>query len=359
MIRPERDPRLDALKGWLQVTIFVSHMTGSLAALWLIHPAWGLSDSSEQFIFLSGFALGSVFLWKQARQGFAAACRDLGLRMARLWRMHMLVFLGFGLMLVLVAQVFKVECWPHALERPMEALVGGAVLLYQPPPFMGVLPLFLVAMAALPAFSWLLARVGDRALWALFASYALAQVLTPDIPGLGGTTLAFSPPAWVPLFLLGAWAGQRLLRTGAVAPRHPWLIAAAAGVLLLGLWMRLEGIEPQRLTGKEQLAPLRLLHALSCAYLFAVLVPRDIAIARGAVGRMFGTIGRNSLPVFSLGLFLSFLGSLALREAPWAQPWSEPLLLLGGVAILWGLAHRLEARAVRPMAPPAVVAPTR
>jgi hypothetical protein len=353
VIRPARDQRLDAIKGWLQVTIFVSHMTGSVAALWLIHPAWGLSDSSEQFVFLAGFALGSVFLFKEARQGFGAACRDLVTRWARLWRTHMVVFLGFGLMLAVLAQGFDVQCWTHAMEQPLAALLGGAALLYQPPPFMGVLPLFLFGMAALPGFSWLLARVGDRALLLLLALYLLAQFITPDLPGLGGTTIAFSPPAWVALFLLGAWAGQRALRGQPIVPHHPWLVAAAAGMLALGLWMRVEGIEPQRLTGKEQLAPLRLLHALACAYLFVVLVPRGAAWAETAAGRVLGTIGRHSLQVFGLGLFLSFLGSLVLREAPGAQPWTEPLVLMLGVALLWSLARWLDGRAPRPLARPA------
>lgn len=346
MTPPARDARLDAIRGWMQVSIFVSHIAGSVAAMWLIHAAWGFSDSSEQFVFLSGFGLGSVFLWKQARQGFATACRDLGLRMARLWRIHLLVFLGFGLMVALAAEWFVVEPWHFALEHPWWALLGGAVLLYQPP-FMGIFPIFLMAMAMLPVFSWLAARHGARALALPAGLYLAAQFLPPDWPGLFGTTLAFSPPAWIALFLLGAFFGRRALVDGRAIGRHPLLIVGALALVAAAAVLKLEGMMPAWLIGKEQLAPLRLLHALACAYLVAVLIPRDAAWAKTAPARVLAVIGRNSLPVFALGLFLSWLTTLTLQEGSLAPGWGELLLLPLGVATLYLFARNLERRTLR------------
>jgi hypothetical protein len=54
---PPRDARLDLIRGCLQLPIFASHAHGSLIGAWLIPSAWGLSDRSEQFVFLSGFSL--------------------------------------------------------------------------------------------------------------------------------------------------------------------------------------------------------------------------------------------------------------------------------------------------------------
>ena len=68
--RPSRDIRVDIIRGWLQLTIFASHAAGSWIGAWLIHGAWGLSDSSEQFVFLSGLMLGSVFARKAPGKGF-------------------------------------------------------------------------------------------------------------------------------------------------------------------------------------------------------------------------------------------------------------------------------------------------
>ena len=57
-----------------------------------MHRAWGLSDSSEHFVFLSGLMLSSVFALKTARQGWVAASRDLLVRTWRLSSTNAIVF---------------------------------------------------------------------------------------------------------------------------------------------------------------------------------------------------------------------------------------------------------------------------
>ena len=54
------------------------------------------------------------------------------------------------------------------------------------------------------------------------------------------------------------------------------------------------------------LAPARLLHALSLAYLVAVLVPREAGWMHGRLGEWLAMIGRHSLPVFCFGLYLAW-----------------------------------------------------
>lgn len=348
---PGRDQRLDAFRGWMQLSIFYSHAFGSFTGAWLIHAGWGLSDSSEQFVFLSGFGLGSVFALKQARGGFGAACRDLGLRIARLWRMHALVFLAFGLMVAALSPWVHEPSWGFAFQVPVLAALGGAVMLYQPA-FMGILPLFLFAMAALPVFAWAVGRFGARALLLPAALYASAQVLMPDLPALFGTTFAFNPLAWVPLFMLGAWFGRQALLHGRAIGRNPVLVVLAAGFLVFGAVCHHTGWLPNLLMGKEQLAPLRLLHALCCAYLVAVLIPRDVAWARSPAAGALAVLGRNSLQVFSLGLFFSYLAAAAFRLWPGAQWWSEPLLLVLGSIALWRFAVLIETRRAMTPAPP-------
>ena len=340
---PGRDQRLDAIRGWMQLSICYSHAFGSFAGAWLIHAGWGLSDSSEQFVFLSGFGLGSVFVLKQARGGWPVALRDLGLRMARLWRMHLIVFLGFGLMVASAATWLGAPGWEFAALEPGLALAGGALLLYQPA-FMGILPLFLFGMASLPAFALAMQRFGTLALMLPAALYVLSQLLPADLAGLFGTTLAFNPLAWVPLFMLGVWFGRQALLHGRAIGRHPLLVAAAATLILVGAIMHKAGWLPNALVGKEQLAPLRLLHALACAYLVAALIPRDVAWARGRIAGWLAVLGRNSLQVFSLGLFFSYIAATAFRLAPAMQWWTEPLLLASGSMVLWAFARWIEGR---------------
>ncbi len=351
MQAPPRDQRLDAFRGWMQLSIFYSHAFGSFTGAWLIHAGWGLSDSSEQFVFLSGFGLGSVFALKQARGSFGNACRDLWLRIVKLWRMHLLVFLGFALMVTALSPWVSEPGWAFAFEAPVLAALGAAVMLYQPP-FMGILPLFLFAMASLPVFAWAVERFGARALLLPATLYAAAQIAGPDLPALFGTTFAFNPLAWVPLFMLGAWFGRQALLHGRAIARNRVLVVMALALLVFGAVCHHAGWLPNALMGKEQLAPLRLLHALACAYLVAVLIPRDVAWARSAAAGALAVLGRNSLQVFSLGLFFSFLAATAFRLWPGAQGWSEPLLLGLGSLALWRFARMIENRRAMPSAPP-------
>ncbi|WP_270937017.1 OpgC domain-containing protein [Falsiroseomonas oryzae] len=353
---PARDPALDVVRGVLQVWIMASHAFTSFTSLWLIHAAWGVSDSSEQFVFLSGYGLGSVFMWKQAQGGFAAASADLARRFVALWRMHMLVFLGFGTMVAIACTWLGAPGWALATARPLEALLGGALTLYQPPPFMGILPLFLYGMLALPLFSLLLDRCGAGALAVPAAMWTAAQFLPPDVPALGGTTLAFHPLAWVALFLLGVFFGRRVLVEGRSIGHRPALVVGAIGIVVLGVVMRVVHWTPDILVGKEQLAPLRLLHALSCAYLVVVFLPRG-AWARAALPAALGTIGRNSLHAFSLGLFCSYLTVLVFQHVALPRLVAEPAMLLLSATAMWLFARHVEAmradRAAAPRARPA------
>jgi hypothetical protein len=329
----------------MQVSIFVSHVAGT-GLFWLIHASWGLSDSSEQFVFLSGLALGSVFALKEARGGFAAALRDLAQRLRRLYVMHLGVAVLFAALVLwadatlLPGEIVRLG-WHHLLDAPLAAAGGVAVTLYQPD-FIGILPVFLWCMLLMPGFLWLAGRVGGWALLPPAALYAAVQAFGLGVPGLGGVPLAFNPFAWQFLFLLGAWFGRRKLLTGqALAPSTAITVAASA-VVATGLYARLVGHEvlpdlglgAELLDGKGELPPWRLLHALALAWLAARLIPSEAGWMRGRLAQALADIGRNSLPVFCLGLFLSWGIGVALRLHPADAMWLDPLLVLGGAGAL-------------------------
>ncbi len=337
---PAREAALDALRGWMQLSIMFSHAFGSVTGAWFIHAAWGTSDSSEQFVFLSGFGLGSLFLWKRAQLGFGGAVRDLLPRIAKMWRTHMIVFLAFGIMVAGACRLFGEPGWDFAAAHPWYALLAGALTLYQPPPFMGILALFIYAMLALPVFSWLSDRFGAWALLLPAAMWLTGQFVPPDVPALGGTTIAFHPLSWIALFMLGAFFGRRVLTTGRAIGRHPLLLAGAASMILLGIVMSTTAWLPDALVGKEQLAPLRLLNALSWTYLAVSLVPRDAAWVRSWPAVALATIGRNSLPAFSLGLFCSYVTVLMFRHGPLPQLVAEPLMLGLSACAMWAIARQ-------------------
>lgn len=355
--KPARDQRLDVVKGVLQLSIFAKHVGFSFAGGWLIHSNWGFSDSSELFLLLSGFTLGSVFALKAARSGWAAAAWDMLGRAGRLYRTHLLVFALFGLMIAAACswQIVPGETarlgWAEVLARPLELLPRVLLMLHQPA-FMGILPSFVWGMLLLPGFALLWRWVGEWAILAPLAVYALVQATGWRVAGV-----EFDPFAWQVLFLGGAWLGRRALMQGrALALPRLWdraLTGAAVLMLAGGLGVRLVllaagEVPPAWFGDKVGLPPVVLLHALALAWLVARFVPRDAGWMHGAVGAWLARIGRHSLEVFCLGLFLSWGATqlLALRPGSWALDLG---LTVGGAVVLGGWARWQEwRRAPRP-----------
>lgn len=339
----------------MQVSIFVAHCAGSVMA-WGIHAAWGVSDSSEQFVLLSGLLLGSVFTLKAARDGAATARADILARTLRLWRTHLLVFLlmaafilGLERSLGVTGEALRLG-WGFLFEAPHLAIPAAATMLYQPTA-MGILPIFVACMALLAPFLWLVERIGA---WALLPSallYGAAQLGLVATPGIM-SGIAFDPLAWQLIFMIGAFLGRRGLLTGRALPRHPMLVALSALVLAAGLWARMidEGVitgpawAALAVQGKEVLAPARLLHALALAYLCAALIPREAPWMRNLIGHALARIGRHSLQAFCLGLFLSEAVSVLLRRFAEQSAWLDPVLVVAGAVALAVFAHWLEAR---------------
>ncbi len=340
--RPARDTRLDLLRGWLQLQIFASHAHGSLIGAWLITAAWGLSDSSEQFVYLSGFALGSVFTLKAHRGGWRAGLLDLLPRLRRLWTTHMVVVCGMAALVIAMEIAVPVPGevrrlgWGWLLDAPWFALPGAATLLWQPLE-MGILPVFLWSMLLLPGFLWLVGRIGAWALAPSLLLYAAVQEWGWHLPGLGGTEVEFNPLAWQLLFVLGAWFGRRALLQGRAIGLNRWLLGGALAVLAAGVVAKLaehRGLyDIGVLTEKQDLVPARVLHSLSLAYAVVTLWRvRDVAL-RGPLMRALAAAGRQSLYVFCVGLFLSYGVAVLFRLRGWSL-WLELLVVLGCLALL-------------------------
>jgi len=350
---------MDVFRGWLQLQIFASHAYGSWIGGWLIHGAWGLSDSSEQFLFLSGFTLGSVFARKAARQSWWAATTDMLGRTWRLYRTHLTVVIFFFFMVALagLSRDLPMEAqrlgWGFLANEPLLAVPALLSMLYQPA-FMGILPIFVWCMLALPAFAWAEARWGNAALLGSFFLYAASWVLDVWPPSLGPETgIGFNPFAWQFLFLAGAWLGRRALLLGQALPPLRWLTVLSVLIVLAGFYLRLSwydfGLVPALFTedtlivGKEGLAFPRLIHALALAWLVSVAVPRDADWMHLLVARWLTAIGRHSLQVFCLGLFLSWGCTAAFRLWP-GRWWLDPLLMVLGSLLLVAFARGLDHR---------------
>ena len=362
-VRPARDLRLDVIRGWLQVSIFVSHIANSFVGEWFIHRAYGLSDSSEQFLFLSGFMLGSVYTLKSFRDGWRVGAVDIWRRAGRLYRIHIQQNILFAAMLAVVSAAFIPGemarlGWGWLLENPLHAVPAILVMIYQPD-WMDILPVFVWGMLLLPPFMMAEARWGWKALIPSALLYLATQFGWVHAPGLSPTIgMGFDPFAWQFIYLLAAWLGKRALRDGVALPyRAAWApLATGAAVLVLlvsayiGVCWRLGLSLPAPapfadwVYDKQELAWPRLVHALALAWMVAAFVPRNPGWMQGRIGAGLALLGRHSLEVFCLGLFLSYFASTALHLAPRWFWVIDPLMAVIGIAVLLGWARWLERK---------------
>jgi hypothetical protein len=82
----------------------------------------------------------------------------------------------------------------------------------------------------------------------------------------------------------------------------------------------------------------RLLHFLSIAYLASRLVPRGAAWLTSWAAMPFTLSGQHGLVVFSLGVFLSFLGRLVMQE--WSADFPTQLAI---AAVGWAVCVLVSA----------------
>jgi hypothetical protein len=188
--------------------------------------------------------------------------------------------------------------------------------------------------------------------------YTGAQTTGINAPSFGHAGGWFlNPFAWLMLFALGVSTAE-LARTGAFRqlPRGVMLaitIAAAGYVVFAFLhaapWRvfpALNGLvafEAAIHPDKRFLSWHRLADIAAKAWLFAVFVPPAAQFMARGVGAAITRAGRNSLPLFVAGVYLSMFGSIALFEAE-GHPLAHIGVTFGGVAALLALAALIERR---------------
>jgi hypothetical protein len=204
------------------------------------------------------------------------------------------------------------------LEHP-DVMIGQTLMLKFKPVDLDVLPLYIVLVLALPAILFGLVKSPRLTLLASAVLYVLARVFDWNLPSFPGGNWYFNPFAWQLLFVFGVWCGLNrateitaLIRSRAVlALAIAWIVFS---FLIVMSWHvpLLESLIPKPLMhiiypiDKSDLDMFRLIHFLALAVLFVRYVPRDWPMLHSKLLRPLILCGQHSLPIFCLGIFLSF-----------------------------------------------------
>jgi hypothetical protein len=366
---------IDFWRGIVLIAILVDHIPGNL--LEFVTPRnFGLSDSAEAFVFLSGLSVGAIYVPRARALGVVGIATSCLRRALKLYGVHIATTAVALAIFALAAyfsgldQLTAIHGRAIVLKQPAVG-VPGVVLLSHQIGYFNILPLYIGLMVWAPLAVALALANPRLALAASAGLYLAARAFglhLPNWPEPGGWF--FNPLAWQLLFTLGivASVGGRdgfARRNAALVVTSGLAVAAAAIVVTdaFGLAPGLRDLANAHVDlGKQDLGLARLVHFCALAYLVAVS-PGLARLASGRFGLALQRLGRHSLAVFAVGSLLAALGQALLAVAAA----SAPSLVVSGigiaytlasVAVLFALARRLDCPdALKPI--PALLASLR
>ncbi|MBR0712950.1 OpgC domain-containing protein [Bradyrhizobium liaoningense] len=342
-----RDLRLDACRGLALWFIFIDHVPDNTLA-WLTLRNYGFSDTSEVFVFVSGYTCMLAYGGALEDQGWSTV-------VTRALRRSLEIYCAFLLLLVAyIAVIWLVGGGERFVDEtntgfffknPGEAIVRAALLQYAPVNT-DILPTFVLLHLAFPPLLWLLMRIPVVTLAASFLLYLMVQLQSWHVPAWPSGELYFNPFAFQLLFVFGAWyagGGADLIRP--LVEARATLIAAmlylAFSLIVVLSWQFdiLNILIPDSVTKliypiyKSHLAPVRLLHFLALAVVVSRLTPPDLHGPVRPFAIAMIRCGENSLSMYCFGVLLSFAGLVVLTDLS-ASLMAQVAVSVIGIAIM-------------------------
>jgi len=326
----KRDLRLDLFRGLANWAMFLGHVPSSLLA-WFSFRNYGFSDGADLFVFISGYTSALVFGRRMIEGGFILGTTRL---LRRVWQIYVAHVLLFVFYLSAVHFLSSSVNAPHFIDRfnvapllnaPVETITQGLLLRYKPLN-LDVLPLYVVLMGSFPPVLWLMLRHRNWVILGSILLYFSARQFGWNLSSYPSGSWYFNPFAWQLLFVLGAWLAlggadtlRFLVRSRIVLVFALTYLLFAAVVTLAGQISELQQLFPRVLfeafnpNDKTNLAPYRFLHLATLIILGARFIPIDAPRLQATLWKPVVKCGQQSLEVFSVGIYLSFIGYFVLE----------------------------------------------
>jgi len=352
-----RDLRIDACRGIALWFIFLDHVPNNIGT-WLTLRNYGFSDAAEVFMFVSGVTCALAYGRAWRCEGWTGVFSRTLRRSWDIYVAFLLLTLACAILVHLAGRIADESNMRILLDDPGATLVRAAVLQYRPVNT-DVLPVFVLLHLLFAPLLWLLLRAPNATLGASLALYVLVHTFGWTVPAWPNGHWAFNPLAWQLLVVLGAWWMIEDNKARPWVTSRTTLVLAVLYLLfslVIALSWRIKPLEaliPPVLAKfvypleKSNLDPLRLLHFLAIAVLAAWLVPRNwrgltTPVMRGAI-----RCGQNSLPIYCLGVLLTFASHVVLLDIS-DGPAMQIVLSLGGVAAMIATATLLNSISIKP-----------
>jgi hypothetical protein len=356
-----RDVRLDFFRGLSLIFIFIDHIPENVLSYFTMR-AIAFNDAAEVFIFISGFTAALVYGKSLRQNGALYASAQIYRRVWQLYVAHIFIFVIFTAEVSYTLVATQNSMYTEELgvgdflQAPHIAIIRALLLDFQPP-FLDILPLYIVLLGCFPP---VLIALDRYPLMPVFVSGAIYVLTLTQGWALHTYPAAhvwfFNPLAWQFLFVIGAAlghagvTGRRPRRLPVWLPRLTVAIAAVFAIINLSWaahWMH-DSFPPlfakqlwNHTIDKTDLAPLRLANFLVLAAAVVHFVKPDSAFLRWPATEAIAICGKHSLYIFCLGILLSVLGHFILTEF-YDGLEVQFAVNITGIAIMMGVASLLE-----------------
>lgn len=365
-----RDLRLDLFRGIANWAIFLDHIPDNVVN-WITTRNYGFSDAADLFVFISGYTASFVYARMMLERGFLVGATRLTKRVWQLYVAHIILFVIYIASISYLALRFgdseMINEFNVAglVDNATETLRQGLFLRFKPLN-LDVLPLYIVLMGLFPPVLWFMLRKPDLTMALSIVLWLTARHFGLNLNAYPAGQWYFNPYAWQVLFVFGAWCalgGARRSMTLINAPVTLWLCLGymlfALVMTMAGRFPTLGGMFPEWLfsafnpNDKTNLAPYRFIHFVVIVILVIRFVPKDWP---GLEWKGFDPIivcGQQSLAVFCVGVFLSFVGHFELSMSS-GSLLAQIFVSVAGIAIMTTVAYYISwsKRQDKPLKPP-------
>jgi hypothetical protein len=239
------------------------------------------------------------------------------------------------------------------VDHATETLRQGLILRFKPVN-LDVLPLYIVLMGLFPPILWIMLRQPN---WTMLASIVLwlaARQFGWNFTAYPAGTWYFNPFCWQVLFVFGSWCALGGARRSASIINSRFTLYFCIAYLIFGLVMTMAGKFPDfgamfpdwlysafNPNDKTNLAPYRFIHFVVIVIMVIRFVPKDWP---GLEWRVFDPVivcGQQSLAVFCVGVFLSFVGHFELMMSS-GSLFAQIFVSITGIAIMTIVAYYIS-----------------
>lgn len=359
-ILPEkgRDLRLDLFRGVANWAIYLDHIPDNVVN-WITTRNYGFSDAADLFVFISGYTASFVYARMMLERGFIVGATRLTKRVWQLYVAHVILFVIYIVAIGYVAQRYSdpeiINEFNVAglVENSVETLRQGLLLKFKPVN-LDVLPLYIVLMGLFPPVLWLMLRQPGLTMLGSIALWLAARQFGWNLPAYPAGTWYFNPYCWQVLFVFGSWCALGGARKSRWIIDSPITLYVCVAYLILALVMTMAGKFPDfaamfphwlystfNPNDKTNLAPYRFLHFVVIVIMVIRFIPKDWPALECKVLDPLIVCGQQSLAVFCVGVFLSFVGHFELMMSS-GSLFAQIFVSVTGIAIMTVVAYYIS-----------------